>query len=63
MGKSHLGENPTVELPAHLLKKKPPPKKKLQKTTRLPSSDDNKKKPPPLSNHSGFWSLAVEKQI
>ncbi len=42
-------------------KKKPPLKKKLQKK-RLPS-DDNKKKPPPLSNHSGFWSLGVEKQF
>ena len=60
MSKRHSTDKWISDKKPSYTKKKPPLKKKLQKK-RLPS-DDNKKKPPP-SNHSGFWSLGVEKQF
>jgi hypothetical protein len=70
MGKSRLGENTTVELPArlnldlttfeyifNLVKRLPSSNFKLRKST---AKDKRRFNP---SNHSGFWSLAMEKQI
>jgi hypothetical protein len=70
MGKSRWGEKPAVELFArlnldlttfeylfHLVERLPSSNFKLRKST---AKDKRRFNP---SNHSGFWSLAVEKQI
>jgi hypothetical protein len=70
MGTRRLGENPTVEFPArlnldlttfeyifNLVKRLPSSNFKLRKST---AKDKQRFNP---SNHSGFWSWAVEKQI
>jgi hypothetical protein len=70
MGKSRFGEKSAVELPArlnfdlttfeyifNLVKRLPSSNFKLRKSTAKDKRQFN------LSNHSGFWSLAVEKQI